>query len=167
MKRPFPSGATIRLSQPADLPAIFSIYERARRYMAESGNPSQWGKNRPPEASVRQDVATQCSYVCEIAGSIEAVFMLQSGEDPTYGYIDGAWIGASPYHTIHRIAASGNYSGTFDFCVAWCYEKVGHLRIDTHDDNKIMQHLILKNGFTRCGIINQPDGTTRIAYEKL
>ena len=31
-----------------------------------------------------------------------------------------------------------------------------------------MQHLILKNGFTRCGIVRTvEDGTPRIAYERL
>ena len=41
------------------------------------------------------------------------------------------------------------------------------LRADTHADNKIMQHLLEKNGFTRCGIIHVADGTPRIAYQKL
>ena len=39
--------------------------------------------------------------------------------------------------------------------------------IDTHEDNHIMQHLITKNGFQKCGIISAHDGTPRIAYEKL
>ena len=30
-----------------------------------------------------------------------------------------------------------------------------------------MQHLLEKNGFTRCGIIHVADGTPRIAYQKL
>ena len=34
-------------------------------------------------------------------------------------------------------------------------------------DNQIMQHLLEKNGFTRCGIIHVADGTPRIAYQKL
>ena len=46
-------------------------------------------------------------------------------------------------------------------------KKIGHLRIDTHADNHIMQHLILKNGFEQCGIIHIADGSERIAYEKV
>ena len=41
------------------------------------------------------------------------------------------------------------------------------LRADTHEDNKIMQHLLEKNGFVRCGIIHVEDGTPRVAYQKL
>ena len=41
------------------------------------------------------------------------------------------------------------------------------LRADTHADNKIMQHLLEKNGFARRGIIHVEDGTPRVAYQKL
>lgn len=40
-----------------------------------------------------------------------------------------------------------------------------NIRIDTHADNKTMQHLIEADGFTRCGIIYIADGTPRIAYQ--
>jgi len=39
--------------------------------------------------------------------------------------------------------------------------------MDTHADNKPMQHLAEKHGFTRCGIIYTGDGSPRIAYELL
>ena len=42
----------------------------------------------------------------------------------------------------------------------------GNLKIDTHRDNRIMQHLLDKNGFTYCGIIYLDDGTERLAYQK-
>ncbi|MEA4964273.1 MAG: GNAT family N-acetyltransferase [Oscillospiraceae bacterium] len=167
MTVPLPMDTKIRPAEQRDYPAILEIYARARRYMAETGNPNQWGENHPPVTAVQRDIAQHRSYVCVVCGAIEAVFMLQSGEDPTYAKIDGAWRSDAPYHTVHRIASSGRYSGIFDFCIQWCYSRVGHLRIDTHEDNRVMQHLILKNGFTRCGIIDQPDGSSRIAYEKL
>ena len=39
--------------------------------------------------------------------------------------------------------------------------------VDTHADNKVMQHLLESEGFTRCGIIHVEDGTPRIAYQRL
>ena len=39
------------------------------------------------------------------------------------------------------------------------------MRIDTHEDNKIMQHLIEKNGFSKRGIIFKDDGSPRVAFE--
>ena len=39
--------------------------------------------------------------------------------------------------------------------------------MEVHADNKIMQHLLEENGFTKCGIIHVEDGTPRIAYQKM
>ena len=49
----------------------------------------------------------------------------------------------------------------------WSMEHCQSLRADTHADNKIMQHLLEKNGFTRCGVIHVADGSPRFAYQKL
>ena len=51
-------------------------------------------------------------------------------------------------------------------CIQWAMEQSGHVRIDTHVDNTVMQSLLLKLGFVRCGIIHvQEDPDPRIAYE--
>ena len=41
-----------------------------------------------------------------------------------------------------------------------------NIRIDTHRDNKIMQHNIEKHCFTYCGIIYLANGDERLAYQK-
>ena len=159
---------SIRPALPADLPEIFAIYARARDFMKETGNPNQWSDKWPPEDLVREDVRLGRSFVCEAAGRVEGVFMLQSGLEPSYAVLeDGTWQSDAPYHTIHRIAASGRVHGVFSFCIRWCHARCGYLRIDTHADNKVMQHLILKNGFRRAGIVHLDDGTDRIAYDLL
>ena len=48
----------------------------------------------------------------------------------------------------------------------WCMDRCGNIRIDTHDDNLPMQHVLEKNGFIRCGRIWNEDGSPRIAYQK-
>jgi hypothetical protein len=47
----------------------------------------------------------------------------------------------------------------------YCLGQIDYIRIDTHHDNKVMQHLILKEGFEPCGIIYAIDGNPRIAYD--
>ena len=149
-----------------ELPEIMAIYARARQFMKETGNPTQWGDTHPSKEAVRGDIERQQSIVCVIDGQIEGVFYLAEGADPTYDVIeDGAWHSDLPYHTIHRIASSGRVRGVFSRCVDWAHENYGYLRIDTHHNNKVMQHLIAKKGFVRSGIIYQPDGSPRIAYE--
>jgi len=43
---------------------------------------------------------------------------------------------------------------------------IWHLRIDTHRDNKIMQHNLTKHGFSYCGVIYLASGDERLAYQR-
>jgi hypothetical protein len=49
----------------------------------------------------------------------------------------------------------------------FCFSHDTNIRIDTHSDNNIMQHNILKHGFTYCGIIYLLSGDERFAYQKI
>jgi hypothetical protein len=49
----------------------------------------------------------------------------------------------------------------------FCFLHDTNIRIDTHQDNKIMQHNILKHGFSYCGIIYLLSGDERLAYQKI
>ena len=92
---------TIRTATAADLPAVLGIYEKARAYMARTGNPNQWGSTNPPRSLLEADIARGTLYVHEEAGAVFGVFALIPGEDPTYGRIDGgAWRSDAPYRTI-------------------------------------------------------------------
>lgn len=151
-----------------DLPRILQIYECARNFMSETGNPSQWKNNFPPETLLIQDINAGQLYVLSNESDIHAVFAFIIGEDPTYSIIEqGEWLSDSEYGTLHRIAGDGVIHSIFDIIVEYCEQEICHLRIDTHKNNKVMQHLIKKNGFQKCGIIHIADGTERIAYEKL
>lgn len=162
----------IRHATLQDLPAMTAIYERARRFMAEHGNPNQWGPtNWPPEALLREDIAAGDSYVCVEDGRVVGTFFFRQGEDvePTYRVItDGCWLDDSTYGIVHRIATDGSVKGVGQFCVDWAYAQCGHLRMDTHGDNVVMQNLLQKCGFVRCGTIYvEEDEYPRLAYEKV
>ena len=157
----------VRAAKEQDLPHILTIYNVARRYMRAHGNTAQWVNGYPSEELLRQDLAAGQLYVLEDGGGVYAVFAFILGEDPTYRRIRGAWRDDSPYGTIHRLASTGDRRGVASEVIAWCLEHCESLRADTHADNKIMQHLLEKNGFVRCGIIHVEDGTPRVAYQKL
>ena len=76
------------------------------------------------------------------------------------------WLNDEEYGTIHRIASNGSVKGIFESCLKYCESIVDNIRIDTHHNNFIMQYLIEKNGFTKCGIIFVRDGSPRIAYQR-
>ncbi len=160
----------IRKATENDLPHMMEIYAIARKFMVESGNPRQWAaRNWPPEELIRSDIAAGHSYVCEADGRITAVFYFNYGHaiDRTYDVIeDGAWIGNEDYGVVHRIAADGTVKGAGAFCINWAIDQCGHVRMDTHGDNKPMQHVLEKIGFTKCGIIHVvEDNDPRLAFE--
>ena len=161
----------IRHAAEKDFQRIMEIYEYARHFMAEHGNPNQWGPtNWPPESLIHADIADHNSYVCICDDRIVGTFFFQYGEDiePTYRVIeDGGWRDDSAYGVIHRLAGDGSVKGVGEFCIDWAFEKCRHLRVDTHGDNRVMQKLLEKNGFMHCGTIYvMEDSYPRLAYEK-
>ena len=161
----------IRHSHLEDREHILEIYARARAFMAQAGNPTQWGDDYPPEEAILGDIdgaTADCGYVCEHEGRVVGVFFFRVGDDPDYATIDGAWIDPSPYGVIHRIASDGTVKGTGEFCIRWALEQHPHIRIDTHADNAPMRHILDKLGFTYCGIIYvdaHEENSPRVAYE--
>ena len=160
-------SCTIRKATPHDLPRIREIYAMARQFMRKNGNHSQWGKGDEPEALIEEDIRQGNLYVLEEAG-IHAVFAFIIGEDPTYLEIEeGSWKSEEPYAAVHRVASDGTVQGVLGHVMDYCSAQVPHLRIDTHKDNKVMQHVLEKYGFVSCGIVHVRDGSPRIAYELL
>lgn len=160
-------SCTIRKATPHDLARIREIYEMARQFMRKNGNHSQWGKGDEPEALIEEDIRQGNLYVLEEAG-IHAVFAFIIGEDPTYLEIEeGSWKSEEPYAAVHRVASDGTVQGVLGHVMDYCSAQVPHLRIDTHKDNKVMQHVLEKYGFVSCGIVHVRDGSPRIAYELL
>lgn len=157
----------VRHAKAEDLNRILEIYALARDFMARTGNPNQWGKNHPPKEQLERDIADGTLYVIGDGNGIHGVFYFFIGEDPTYGNIyEGAWHSDKPYGTIHRIAGDGS-GGILRTAVEFAKHHIDHLRIDTHENNKVMQRTVEKQGFRRCGIIYIADGSPRIAYDRI
>ena len=158
---------SVRKAAFEDMPDIRRIYAAARQFMRATGNPHQWGNDRPYENLILQDIENSTCHVCEQDGRPYAVFALIPGEDPTYRVIyDGAWLNNAPYAAMHRIASNGTCHGALEEMLEYSSRLGLDLRVDTHRDNRVMQHLLEKNGFTRCGIIHLENGDERIAYQR-
>lgn len=166
----------IRPATRGDLPSILSIYTAARKFMAETGNASQWNDSYPPVSLVEEDIKKNQLYVITtdtgaqdtvpLSDTVHAVFAFLPGEEPDYDVItDGHWLSDTPYRAVHRVASDGTIRGVVSQCMDYCKSQCSHLRIDTHENNLVMQHQLEKNGFRCCGIIHIADGSPRIAYE--
>ena len=138
----------------ADFEQIMKIYKYAQDYMIKSGNPAQWGHFYPDAELIKSDI---CQNVCRVIYDKDGrhgVFALFKGAEPAYKHIEnGNWLNEEPYLTIHRLAGDGQVHGLFQCVLNYCKNISQNIRADTHADNQIMQKLMEKNGFMKCGII--------------
>ena len=160
---------TIREAKTADIPEIMQVMEAAKKIMRQSGNMHQWADGYPSEAVIISDMEKHGGFVLEEVGRIVGYFAFLPSPEPTYQKIyNGNWLDdEKPYHVVHRIASLSDAHGIFCSIIDFCFARESNIRIDTHQDNAIMQHNIEKHGFTYCGIIYLASGDERLAYQKL
>lgn len=145
----------IRSATHQDLNTILNIYDRARKFMREHGNPEQWGDVYPPNELVKEDIEEKRLYIVEGDDGVAAgVFSYFPDGDPDYDEINGAWLNDEPYVAIHRIASAGTQRGVFSRILEFCLERASNVKIDTHTQNTVMQAILQKHGFVLCGTIS-------------
>ena len=66
----------IRKTALSDVPAILDIYEGARKFMAENGNPNQWTDGYPDESTLLHDIERGDSYVITDGSDTVGTFSL-------------------------------------------------------------------------------------------
>ena len=161
----------IRPATYSDLDSLMNLFEGAKAIMRSSGNLQQWNNGYPTVEVVRNDISQGNCYVLCDGSEILGTMALIAGPDHTYSYIEGEWTNDEPYYVIHRIATSAQGRNVAKTLFDWAFEYIDQqgcsvIRIDTHKDNCIMQHILGKYGFTHCGVIYLDDGAPREAYLK-
>lgn len=157
----------IRPTTTSDLDRVMEIYKQARAFMRAHDNPTQWSGGWPAREQIEDDIANNKSFVCVHENKIAGVLCFFVGTDPTYAKIEnGQWLSDTPYAVVHRIASSGEFKGTGSFMMEWAYSKHNNVRVDTHEDNYVMQNMLKKLGYTYCGVIRLENGDPRLAYQK-
>ena len=68
----------IRPATRGDLPAILSIYAAARKFMAETGNASQWNDSYPPVSLVEEDLKK--NQLSALSGRLSAQARRNTGQ---------------------------------------------------------------------------------------
>jgi len=158
----------IRKANAENIDVIMEVFEAAKMFMRRMGNNNQWVDGYPSKELILDNIRKGGLYEClsdnrEIIG----VFYFMVEEDPTYFKIyEGKWLNDKPYGVVHRMASNGKVKGLSDFCFQWCFEQCSNIRVDTHCDNVVMQNVMARNGYERCGIIYLASGAERIAYQK-
>jgi GNAT superfamily N-acetyltransferase len=155
-----------------DAPAVTAIYDGARKILKESGIP-QWQEGVPGRESFITDVRAGVSYVLEDEGRVVATVQIID-EEPYYsGITDGAWQEEKAV-VAHRVAVCnecrkhGVGSLLLQNAERIALERGKKaVRLDTHELNYRMRGMLEKNGYKAVGTVYVPDGSPRIAYEKL
>ena len=159
---------SIRLLKTEELDQALVIYENARAFMRRIGNMNQWKDNWPPVEVLQDDIVKHRLYGVFHDDVLAGVFAYWCGPhaEATYDVIyDGSWQCDSPYGVVHRIAAAEG-SGAGKEAIRWAVRASdGHLRMDTHENNAAMRHVLESLGFRQCGIILLTNGDPRIAFE--
>ena len=161
---------SISKAQPKDIDGILRVIEEGRQIMRQSGNLTQWTEGYPKKEMIQKDIQKESGYlVKDDDDATLAYFAFIEGPDPTYSYIyEGEWLDLdTPYHVLHRMAKDRSAKGVFSLVMDFIKARSKSIRVDTHERNPIMRHLLEKNGFLYCGKIICSDGTERLAYQRL
>lgn len=165
----------LRRSTMADLPMIEEIIADGRQALKDAGS-TQWQDGNPTKETLKDDIKQRHSWVLLVNGQVAGVATLLPGPEDDYRTITGGhWADDSDdYVTIHRVAISSHFRGqhlsSFMFSdLLTVGQELGYtnFRIDTHEQNQVMQHLIKKFGFHYRGTVTVDDqlDPNRVAFE--
>ena len=160
----------IRLAFPNEVNAIMQVIEEAKKCLADAGS-TQWQNGYPNTDTIIDDIISGQAYVALEEGELLAYAAVTKSPEKAYEAIyDGNWEGKeAEYLVFHRIAVASDVQGqgvaqTF---LEGLIEGFDYLdfRSDTHDQNKVMQHIFEKLGFKQVGKV--PVDGERLAYQKV
>ncbi len=156
-----------------EISLCMEFIDDARTHQREQGF-MQWTDTSPNIGQVTEDIENKRGYFLTDNGTPLGYFCLSFDGEPVYAGLEGKWLNESnDYAVIHRLAFGRSARGkgasrdVFRLAKEICSDRgVKSLRIDTHEDNKKMRHIIEREGFTYCGIVYY-NGSPRMAFEKI
>ena len=158
-------------AQPEEVAQCKAILDSGREFQRQQGF-VQWPDGYPTLEMIAKDVEVGKGYVLKVDSRIAAYMLLDLDGDPAYADARCHWHNEDKYLVIHRIAISEEFRGQgiaaiiFDLVAEYAKEQgVYNLRIDTALENKRMQHVVQRSGFTYRGLVIQGGGD-RMAYDK-
>ena len=159
-----------------DLKQVMEAVEDSREVLRLQGN-GQWQDGYPNQDDYINDINNGRLFVVldeNDDSKIAGVCALTYREEDYHHLYEGKWLTDLPYMVMHRVALKKEYRnqgyGKKLFKVFIEQAKIeGYysLRIDTHEGNSVMRHLIASFGFVFCGrAILTPD-KDRMVFERV
>ena len=160
----------LRKAKQNEAEICYLCIEDARAYHKSLGF-EQWHPDYPTQQTVLDDIVQNVGYAFVTEDGVIGYCCIIFGDEPAYHEINGAWKNDKPYAVVHRMAFSKKARGSGlsgeainlikKLCLA---NHIGAIRVDTQNENKVMQHILVREGFAYCGLV-QFDGGPKLAYE--
>ena len=157
-----------------DIDDIMVIIEDGRRFLKPQGG-DQWQNDYPNKNDILLDISDGVYFVLlNDDDDITAGCALTYHEDEYDTLKEGHWLSDLEYMVMHRCAVKERYRGLgygnalFElFELEARKQEYYSLRIDTHENNKVMRHLLKKNNFIECGKAILKPNKDRLVFEKV
>lgn len=154
-----------------DIEAINKIYEDASKSLAEN-EVDQWQDELKPK--IKNKEAIKNIYLLTENEEILSTGLILDYDKDYANIYDGFWLSNGKYYVVHKFATNikirrKGYASIFLQEVEKLAIKnsIFSIKIDTHEDNYLMQKLLAKNGYKKCGMVILEGSGKRLAYEKL
>lgn len=170
-----PNMNLYRKANLADLKQIMEAVEDSRFLLKTQGT-GQWQDGYPHENDFIDDINNGHLYVIydQKPTHVVGVFAITYYEEDYHHLYEGKWLSDYPYMVMHRVAIKRQYRGQgfgkqifLSFIEQGKKEGYLSLRIDTHEGNAPMRHLIELFGFRYCGKTLLANNKDRMVFEKL
>ncbi|WP_026351240.1 GNAT family N-acetyltransferase [Hymenobacter aerophilus] len=164
---------TLRLANPADLPAILTLLAQVVPLMRAAGN-LQWSADYPNEAVFRADLEAGHLWVAELDGQL-AGFAALTHNHQDAEYVQADWDFAEPALVTHRLAVAPTAQGRGVAAALLAQAEtlarqqgLRVLRVDTNSENAATQSLFPKLSYRFAGEIGLAfrPGLRFFCYEK-
>ena len=169
----------VRLAIEKDFTQILDIINYAKKCLKNDGI-DQWQDGYPNLQTIKTDFEKQQLYVhvknnenSEDNNIVNAFCAIELEKSNMYeNDLQGTWGYSGKYASVHRLAVSEKSKGKgyakelLNYAIRIAQKNnCKSLRIDTHNKNEKMKHLIIKTGFTYRGILRYNDTSFRNAYD--
>ena len=163
---------TLEQAKMEDIEIAMDIINDGKKYLRQQGI-EQWQTGYPDIENIKQDIIYNRGYFVAEGNNKLAYMCVDFEGEPAYKNIKGEWKNNGTYAVIHRLAVSSQKVGKgLSDSIIYLIEQlckqngIYSIRADTDNENKIMQHILQKNGFLYCGTVWFVD-SDKLAFEKI
>lgn len=161
----------LKLAELKETQIAMDIINTAKAHLREQGI-DQWQTGYPDYNCIKNDIELKKGFFVVDNENILGYLCIDYDGEPAYKDMKGKWNTSEKYVVVHRMAFADNARGkglsslTFRLVEELSKKKgITSFRVDTDADNKKMQHILQKNGFSYCGTI-WFDNSEKIAFDK-